>query len=93
MYFVSFVKLILLLGYESSSRDSISVQLVGNSLYVFARSFTNSSLLFVSTLDYSSMLSTPWRIVGGESTPLMTDASVAYNSFTQVSYHANTTPK
>lgn len=93
LYFVSFVKLILLLGYESSSRDSISVQLVGNSLYVFARSFTNSSLLFVSTLDYISMLSTPWRIVGGESTPLMTDASVAYNSFTQVSYHANTTPK
>ena len=93
LYFVSVVKHILLLGYESSSRDSISVQLVGNSLYVFARSFTNSSLLFVSTLDYSNMLSTPWHIVGGESTPLMTDTSVAYNSFTKVSYHTNTTPK
>ena len=79
-------KHIFLLGYESTSRDSISAHLVGGSLYVFARSFTNSSQLFVSTLDYSKMLSTPWRIVGGESTPLMTDASVAYNSFTKVSY-------
>lgn len=71
-------------GYVPQSRDSLSVQAFENSLYVFARSFTNSSHLYVSILDPNTMKTTSWQMVGGDSAALLTDATIAYNSFTKL---------
>jgi hypothetical protein len=61
------------------------VQDFQNKAYVFARSHSNSSHLYWSSVEGDSLSSSKWQMIGGSKAALYTDMSVAYNTFTKAS--------
>ena len=62
---------------------SVKAVMYSKKPYVLARSYTNSSKLYWSSLGGDEKWSS-WSRIGGGSASLMTDASVVYNSFSKV---------
>lgn len=62
--------------------DNIKAVIYANQAYVVARSYTNSSRCYWSSLGADKKWS-PWSLIGGKSVSLMTDVSVVYNSFSK----------
>ena len=60
------------------------VKLFESKPYVFARSQSNESHLFWSSME-EDMTSSAWKMIGDGKTWLKTDASVAFNTLTKVS--------
>ena len=63
--------------------DSVIVKRFENKPYVFARSQSNDSHLYWSSIESDSS-SSPWKMIGGSKNVLKTDVSVAYNTLTKV---------
>ena len=63
--------------------DNIKAVMYTGKPYVIARSYTNSSKCYWSSLGTNSKWSA-WSLIGGASVSLMTDVSVVYNSFSKV---------
>lgn len=64
--------------------DSVSLQNVSGKLYVVARSYTNASHLYWSSLNKENLVSSSWQMIGGSSAKLLTDAAIVYNDFTKL---------
>jgi len=71
-------------GVTIKSKDSISAEVVDNQVYVFVRTYTNTSHLYSSTINLETTESTEWALVCGAEQSLLTDAAVAFNSFTKL---------
>ena len=72
----------IILGTICAGGDTISVFPFDNGLQIFARSIGNVSHLYTSMI-FNGKLS-PWQMIGDRSSILLTDAAVAWNSFTNV---------
>ena len=63
--------------------DNVKAMVFAKRPYVVARSYTNSSKCYWSSLGTDNKWSS-WSLIGGGSVSLLTDVSVVYNSFSKV---------